>query len=91
MLYIGILNTIPKTHVLQILTRVCLMWEVIGAQLGEEHHIWAVKEEDATRLYHIIHRWTQMDDEVTPVTWDTIMNAVKAIDNNELLRNFLVF
>ena len=32
-----------------------------------------------------------MDDEVTPVTWDTIMNVVKAIDNNELLRNFLVF
>ena len=80
---------------LQILTRVCHMWEVIGAQLGVEDYILGSErksnEEDATRLYHIIHRWTQMDGEVTPVTWGTIMNVVKAIDNNELVRNFSVF
>ena len=87
---VDVLNIKPKIfHVLQVLGPVCYKWELIGVHLEvEEQTLGSLRisrDDDHTKLYHVIHKWIEMDGEVTPVTWNTIFNVLKLISDRKTI------
>ena len=77
---VDVLNIKPKIS--QVVTSYS-KWEVIGVHLGvEEETLRGLKisnDDNHTKLCRVIHKWIEMDGEVTPVTWNTIFNVLKFI------------
>ena len=87
---VDVLNIKPKiSHVLQVLGPICYKWELIGVHLEvEKQTLGSLRiscDDDHTKLYHVIHKWIEMDGEFTPVTWNTIFNVLKVISNKKTI------
>ena len=88
--HVDVLNIKPKiSHVLQVLGPVCYQWELIGVHLEVEKQtlgsLQISRDDDHTKLYHVIHKWIEMDGEVTSVTWNTIFNVLKVISDRKTI------
>ena len=80
---------------LELLTKVSYKWELIGVHLGVEEYVLGSERrsdaDNATKLYHIISKWIDMDGEFTPVTWSTIVHVLKVIDSKDLIPKLSIF
>ena len=87
--HVDVLNIKPKLHhVLQVVTSYS-KWEVIGTCLGvTEETLGGLRISNDyfdTKLSRVIQKWTEMDGEVTSVTWNTIFNVLKFISDKKTI------
>ena len=70
-----------KYDVLKRLVEIDASWHGIGLDLGVSNNdldsLAESNMSDQTKLDHILQKWIEMDGEVTPVTWQVILDVVK--------------
>ena len=70
-----------KYDVLKRLVEIDASWHGIGLDLGVSNNdldsLAESNMSDQTKLDHVLQKWIEMDGEVTPVTWQVILDVVK--------------